>query len=88
MTTDVSLASGIIDNDRRGSVGDYLRTRLEPGAEVAIVSAYFTIYAYAALQDKLDTIERLRFLFGEPRFVQTIDPARTDRQAYRETGHR
>lgn len=82
MTTDASLASGIRDNYLRGRVGDYLRARLEPGAEVAIVSAYFTIYAYAALQDQLDTIERLRFLFGEPRFVQAIDPARNNRQGY------
>lgn len=31
----------------------------------AIVSAYFTIYAYEALADNFDHIERLRFLFGE-----------------------
>ena len=79
---DASLASGLRDNYLRGSVGDFLGASLTPGAEVAIVSAYFTTYAYAALRDQLDTIEHLRFLFGEPRFVQAIDPAKTDRQAY------
>ena len=54
---------------------------------VSIVSAYFTIYAYAALQDKLDSIEHLRFLFGEPRFVTGLDPSKTDKRAYRLEDH-
>ena len=39
-----------------------------------LVSAYFTIYAYEALKDNLSNIDHLRFLFGEPRFVKTLDP--------------
>ncbi len=77
------LASGIRDNYQRGSVGEFLNEKIQAGSAVSIVSAYFTIYAYAALQDKLDNIEHLRFLFGEPRFVRELDPGKTDKKAYR-----
>ena len=47
------------------------------------MSAYFTIYADEALKEQLDRAERLRFLFGEPSFVQGIDPERRQRKAFR-----
>lgn len=62
--TSFPLASGIRDNYQRGSVGEFLKEKLDTGSAVSIVSACFTIYAYAALQDRLDSIEQLRFLFG------------------------
>lgn len=45
--------SGIRDNYHRGNVGDFLKTKIQQGSNLSIVSAYFTIYAYAALKDKL-----------------------------------
>ncbi|MBN2499312.1 MAG: DEAD/DEAH box helicase family protein [Anaerolineales bacterium] len=74
--------SGIRDNYQRGSVADFLKEKIQGGSELSIVSAYFTIYAYAALKDKLDDISHLRFLFGEPRFIKSLDPDRTDKKAY------
>ncbi len=77
-------SSGIRDNrPERGSVADYLCEKIREGSILSIVSAYFTIYAYAGLKDKLDQIERLHFLFGEPRFVKSLDPDKTDKKAYR-----
>ena len=77
------ISSGIRDNrSDRGSVADFLREKIQQGSTLSIVSAYFTIYAYAALKDKLDQIESLRFLFGEPRFVKSLDPEKTDKKAY------
>jgi SNF2 family DNA or RNA helicase len=75
--------SGIRDNYQRGSVADFLKEKIREGSALSIVSAYFTIYAYEALKDKLDNIENLRFLFGEPRFVKSIDPDKTDKKAYK-----
>lgn len=75
--------SGIRDNRSRGHVVDFLRERLVEGSAVSIVSAYFTIYAYEALADRLDGVDEVRFLFGEPRFVQTIVPEKTDKKAFR-----
>ncbi|EFO82003.1 ATP-dependent helicase HEPA [Oscillochloris trichoides DG-6] len=76
------LDSGIRDNRSRGRVGDFLRAQVQPGAHLAFVSAYFTIYAYYQLQGTLDQIEHLRFLFGEPRFIRTLDPDRSDAKAF------
>jgi len=83
MSTSSSDKSGIWDNHRRGSIGDFLRERIKPGSDLSFVSAYFTIYAYAALKDQLDSIEHLRFLFGEPRFIQSLDPEKTEKKAFR-----
>jgi SNF2 family DNA or RNA helicase len=47
-----------------------------------VVSAYFTIYAYAALKDCLDGISHMNFLFGEPSFVKLLDPDRPEAKAF------
>jgi len=78
-----SLPSGIRDNRAHGSVGDFLREKIRNGSRLSIVSAYFTIYAYEALKNELDGIDGLQFLFGEPRFVTSIDPSKTDKKAYK-----
>ncbi len=76
------LPSGIRDNLERGTAGAFLKAQLQPGAELAIVSAYFTIYAYQQLQPQLDQIHALRFLFGEPRLLAAIDPDRSATKAF------
>lgn len=76
-------ASGIRDNQARGKIADFLREKVAPGSSLSIVSAYFTIYAYQALADQLDGAKDVRFLFGEPRFVQSVDPEKTDKKAFK-----
>lgn len=75
--------SGIRDNYIRGAVGDFLKEKIQPGSALSIVSAYFTIYAYEALRSRLDGITGLRFLFGEPRFLKSLDPEKTDKKAFK-----
>jgi SNF2 family DNA or RNA helicase len=74
--------SGIRDNHRRGNVADFLKAKVQTGSRLSVVSAYFTIYAYEALKDKLDQIEHLNFLFGEPRFISSLDPEKTEKKAF------
>ncbi|MBV6505162.1 MAG: RNA polymerase-associated protein RapA [Syntrophorhabdaceae bacterium] len=81
-TNNHSIPSSIRDNRTRGSVGDFLSANLHPDSEVAIVSAYFTIFAYQRLKEKLDSIKSLDFLFGEPRFLQALDPNKTDKKEF------
>ncbi|MBE7474348.1 MAG: DEAD/DEAH box helicase family protein [Anaerolineales bacterium] len=50
---------------------------------MSIVSAYFTIYAFETLKDHLLEIDSLNFLFGEPRFVRSLDPEKTDKKAFK-----
>jgi Superfamily II DNA/RNA helicases, SNF2 family len=75
---DGSADIGIKDNYLRGSVGEFLRKRIPPGAFLSFVSAYFSIYAYDALKDELEAARGMRFLFGEPRFLRALDPARSE----------
>ena len=74
--------SGIRDNHRRGSVAEFLKAKIAKDAHLSIVSVYFTIYAYEALKKTLDQIAHLDFLFGEPRFIQSLDPDRTEKKAF------
>jgi SNF2 family DNA or RNA helicase len=75
--------SGIRDNYHRGSVANFLKEKIEEGSVLSIVSAYFTIYAYDKLKSQLDIVNHLRFLFGEPRFIKSLDPEKTDKKAYK-----
>ncbi|MGH9962639.1 MAG: phospholipase D-like domain-containing protein, partial [Pyrinomonadaceae bacterium] len=76
-------SSSIRDNHTRGSVGDFLRDKIRSGSRLSVVSAYFTIYAFNALKEPLESIESLRFLFGEPRFLRSLDPEKTDKKAFK-----
>ncbi len=73
---------GLRDNHTRGTVADFLRAKTESGSRLSIVSAYFTIYAYDALKEELERIEHLDFLFGEPSFVNRLDPSKTEKKAF------
>lgn len=75
-------SSGLRDNHTRGSVAEFLRSKIRPGSKLSVVSAYFTIYAFDALKDHLNAIEHLDFLFGEPSFVNRLDPAKTEKKAF------
>ncbi len=55
--------SGIRDNHRHGKVGDFRREKIQSGAKLSFVSAYFTIYAYEAMRRELESADSLRFLF-------------------------
>ena len=72
------IPSNIKDNYKRGTVGDFLKEHIEKDSELSIVSAYFTIYAYQYLKDKLNDIKSLNFLFGEPSFINTLDPSKVN----------
>ena len=77
-----TTASGIRDNHHRGSVGDFLKENIQAGTDISVVSAYFTIYAFQALQESLESIHGMRFLFGEPRFLRSMDPDKTDKKSF------
>lgn len=77
------MSSAIKDNRSRGKVGDFLKECIKEKSTLSIVSAYFTIYGYERLRDHLHKIDHLNFLFGEPRFVKSLDPDRTDKKAFK-----
>ena len=71
----------ILDN-RNHKVVDYLRQHL-PTAEVfRLVSAYFTIYGYEALENELRGVKDVRFLFGDPASVGELDPGEKEQKSF------
>ena len=78
----MTSSSGIRDNHAYGKVGDFLAKKIVPDSELSIVSAYFSIYGFEPLQKQLTHIKQLRFLFGEPSFIERIDPSKTETKAF------
>ncbi|MEY3275484.1 MAG: hypothetical protein RL153_750, partial [Verrucomicrobiota bacterium] len=63
MNPEVRTPSGIRDNHQRGTVGNFLRHHLRPGADLDLVTAYFTVYAHDRLKSELASLGRVRLLF-------------------------
>ena len=81
----MSKNTHIRDNKMYGTVADFLRDKIQDGSSLSFVSAYFTIYAFHQLKDELTNIKDLRFLFGEPSFIQGMDPSKTESKVFRLT---
>jgi superfamily II DNA or RNA helicase len=77
------ILSSIRDNRDRGSVGQFLKDNIKPDSDLSIVSAYFTIYAYNHLKEQLNSINELKFLFGEPTFIRSLDPTKTNKRDFK-----
>ncbi len=60
----------MLDNKRNGKVIEELKNDLAKGSRLSVISAYFTIYAYAELKKELSKIDSLRFIFTEPTFIK------------------
>ena len=78
-----TITSSIRDNRQRGTVGEFLEQNIKPDADLSFVSAYFTIYAFEKLKDNLEAINSLNFLFGEPTFIKSIDPDKTNKRDFK-----
>ena len=60
------ISHGIRDNHTRGKVADFLAEKMAAGSQLSVVSAYFTIYAYDALPDRLVFENEGSFFEGQP----------------------
>ena len=66
--------SKIIDNKTLGSVYEELRNHIKKGSHLSVLTTSFTIYAYEALKEKLDEIEKFRFIYKDPIFLKNDNP--------------
>ncbi|MEZ5431564.1 MAG: helicase-related protein [Verrucomicrobiales bacterium] len=82
-TTHQAIQSAIHDNRSRKAAGDFLKQHVRDDSKLSFVSAYFTVHAYAALKQELESAAGLRFLFGDPKSVSSLD--KDDKQARRFT---
>lgn len=74
----------VLDN-RDLKVVDYLRGRLGDADQFSIVSAYFSIYGYDLLADRLARVGETRFLFGDPSSVDDLTTGEKETKAFRLT---
>ncbi len=59
----------MLDNKKNGKVGDELKKSITKGSRLSVISAYFTIYAFNELHSELNKIDKMRFVFTEPSFI-------------------
>ena len=71
----------ILDN-RTHKVADYLRSNLQGGEVFRLVSAYFSIYGYEQLEDALNSVDEVRFLYGDPTSVDDVDPGEAEPKSF------
>lgn len=70
----------LIDNIN-STVIDDLQSSIQKGDKILIASAYFSIYAYQALKEKLESVDELRFVFTSPTFFSEKS-AKASREFY------
>jgi SNF2 family DNA or RNA helicase len=70
----------LLDNQKSGSVGETLKQNIKSNAKVAIMSSYFTIYAFEALKKELSKVDEVKFLFTEPNFTSDDHEAKAGRK--------
>lgn len=63
-----------IFNNTTKVVRDDLVKKIQSGSRVFIAAACFSIYAYQALKEQLESCEELRFIFTSPTFVAEKTP--------------
>lgn len=72
----------IIDNQNR-LLGDDLKQTIAPGAKLRIAASTFSIYAFEALRDELESVKELEFLFTSSSFgaaSATDSPPKSQRE--------
>lgn len=60
----------VIDNINE-LLGDDLKSTIRAGSKLQIAASCFSIYAYEALKDQLESIDSLEFIFTSPTFVES-----------------
>lgn len=75
--------SSIRDNHKHGTVGEFLRESITENADMAVVSAYFTIHAWNRLKTAFQNLRNFRFLFGEPTFIKSVGDENLTTRAYK-----
>ncbi len=62
----------VLDNNKVGAIGEYIKDNTEDNADITISSPIFTIYAFEELRKVLEKSNKFKFLFNEPAFIKRI----------------
>ena len=58
------------DNKKNGTVAEELRQEITKDSKLSVMTAYFTIFAFAELKKELMKVDRIRLLFTDPVFIK------------------
>lgn len=67
-------------NNKTNKVGDDLKITISNDSKIDIAAGIFSIYDYECLKKELDKIDRLRFIFTDPTFIELDKSKREQRQ--------
>lgn len=70
----------LIDN-KNIKLADDLKSEIKEGSKLAIISASFSIYAFAELKKELENISEFKFIFNSPAFIKN-SPKKEKREFY------
>lgn len=73
--------SGLRDNHDHGTVAHFFQEKTKDHSHIAMVTAYFTVFAYTRMKPVLDRTEKVRLLFGDPAFIGGFE-AQKDRAMF------
>ncbi len=62
----------VLDNNKIGAVGEFIKDNTNLNANITISSPIFTIYAFEELRKVLEKSGKFKFLFNEPTFIKKI----------------
>lgn len=73
----------LIDNVNQ-LFGDDIKRKIAPGTKLKIAASCFSIYAFEALREELESIESLEFIFTSPTFVpnEVTDSVKRERREF------
>jgi len=57
-------------NNKTKKVGEDLKNTVQSGSKIDVAAAIFSIYGYSALSNELNKVERFRFVFTDPTFIE------------------
>ncbi|WP_186668805.1 helicase-related protein [Sporosarcina sp. BP05] len=60
----------MVDNKGDNTLLNILKSEIKKDSKVAIASAYFSLFAYHSLKDKLENVNSFRFLYTKPTFYK------------------
>ena len=78
----ITQSNGVLIDNKTRTMWQHLNDRIDSTSIINMVSAYFTIYGFQALQDKLNEAREVKFLYGDPTGVGTVDPKNKQEKSY------
>jgi len=75
-------------NNKTDKVGDDLKTNITKGSSIDVAAGIFSIYGFSSLKKEFRKIDRLRFIFTDPTFIELEKEKKEQRQFEINSNHR